>query len=104
MLQTKACDCYIRTFGGGLAYFVASSAQVEIDTDLPFSVWTAAGSAFAGYPRRRQAHVGEPQRRIVADFVIGAAARRRGNGDRALARPRTEARRHSCRRAPFFIW
>jgi len=53
---------------------------IAIDWDLDQSIWRLAGRAFQSYAagRRKQRDTGP--RRILADFLIGAHAQRRGFG------------------------
>ncbi len=47
---------------------------ISVQWDLGESVWRAAGRAFQDYAGRRKKHGGPQQRRVLADFVIGAHA------------------------------
>ncbi len=55
-----------------------SETSIAIEWDLDESIWRAAGRAFQHYSRRRKTESGTKPRRILADFVIGAHALRRG--------------------------
>ena len=48
--------------------FIAE-AKIRVDWNLSQSCWTAAGTAFAAYARRRKRHGLDGPRRILADFV-----------------------------------
>ncbi|MGO8734102.1 MAG: type II toxin-antitoxin system VapC family toxin [Terriglobia bacterium] len=52
-------------------------AGISIDWNLDEAIWRAAGRAFQVYAVRRRRH-GEGPRRILADFVIGAHAIKKG--------------------------
>jgi predicted nucleic acid-binding protein len=57
-----------------LRAFLGATA-VAVDWDLPQSVWTRAGEAFAQYAkRRRRLGAGGVPRRLLSDFVIGSHA------------------------------
>lgn len=56
----------------------SSETGIAIEWDLDESIWRAAGRAFQHYARRRKDQSGLKPRRILADFVIGAHALRRG--------------------------
>jgi predicted nucleic acid-binding protein len=56
--------------------FLAETA-ILVDWNLDEGVWRAAGRAFQAYARRRNKRDTGP-RRILADFLIGAHALRRG--------------------------
>jgi predicted nucleic acid-binding protein len=48
---------------------------VAVDWELPESVWTRAGEAFASYAKRRRRHEAKSfPRRLLSDFVIGSHA------------------------------
>jgi predicted nucleic acid-binding protein len=53
--------------------FVAET-KIEVDFASEETLWQLAGSRFARYARRRRISLGEPPRRLLADFVIGAHA------------------------------
>ncbi len=53
---------------------------IEVEWDLEESIWRAAGRAFQSYASRRRSHGDAGPRRILADFLIGAHALRRGYG------------------------
>jgi predicted nucleic acid-binding protein len=55
-----------------------SETSIAIEWDLDELIWRAAGRAFQHYARRRKNQSGSKPRRILADFVIGAHALRRG--------------------------
>jgi hypothetical protein len=55
-----------------------SETGIAIEWDLDESIWRAAGRAFQHYAKRRKNQGGSKPRRILADFVIGAHALRRG--------------------------
>lgn len=54
-------------------YFLDKTGA-SLDLNLPESVWTEAGLRYASYAVRRRKSFGEPPRRILADFLIGAHA------------------------------
>lgn len=47
---------------------------IEIDFDLPRSVWLHAGRCFARYAQRRRASAAGFPKRLLADFIIGSHA------------------------------
>jgi len=51
---------------------------IHIDWELDESVWRAAGRAFQSHAARRRKHRDAGPRRILADFLIGAHALKRG--------------------------
>jgi predicted nucleic acid-binding protein len=51
---------------------------IVVDWDIDEQIWRAAGRAFESYASRRRKHKPFGPRRILADFVIGAHAVRRG--------------------------
>ena len=51
---------------------------IAVDWSLDEAIWRAAGRAFQAYADRRKRHAAPAPRRILADFVIGAHAERRG--------------------------
>ncbi|MGC2330970.1 MAG: PIN domain-containing protein [Candidatus Acidiferrales bacterium] len=55
-----------------------SETGIAIEWDLDESIWRAAGRAFQHYVKRRKTQSDSRPRRILADFVIGAHALRRG--------------------------
>lgn len=55
---------------------------IEVDFDLPQSVWIEAGRRFARYAARRRRPEREGPRRLLVDFIIGAHALR--NADRFM--------------------
>jgi len=58
-------------------YFLReTSVAIEWDIDEP--IWRTAGRAFQSYASRRRRHGESGPRRILADFLIGAHALRRG--------------------------
>jgi predicted nucleic acid-binding protein len=58
-------------------YFL-KEAGIAVDWDIEEQIWRAAGRAFQNYARRRRRQNDSSPRRILADFVIGAHALRRG--------------------------
>jgi len=58
-------------------YFL-KEAGVAVDWDLDEQIWRTAGRAFQSYAARRKRHADSSPRRILADFLIGAHALRRG--------------------------
>jgi predicted nucleic acid-binding protein len=58
-------------------YFL-SQAGITIDWTLDEHIWRTAGRAFQAYAAGRRRHAGAGPRRILADFLIGAHALRRG--------------------------
>ena len=60
-----------------LDYFFRETG-VAVDWNLDESVWRLAGRAFQSYALRRKRQPPSGARRILADFVIGAHALRRG--------------------------
>jgi len=58
-------------------YFFAKTG-VEVDWNIDESIWRSAGRAFQAYAARRKVRQQSGPRRILADFVIGAHALRRG--------------------------
>lgn len=55
-----------------------SETGITIEWDLDEPIWRAAGRAFQNYARRRRKQRDLGPRRILADFLIGAHALRRG--------------------------
>jgi len=51
---------------------------IAVDWDIDEQMWRAAGRAFESHASRRRKYEGFGPRRILADFVIGAHALRRG--------------------------
>lgn len=51
---------------------------IAVDWNLDEPIWRIAGRAFQAYAARRRKQPGPPPRRILADFLIGAHALRRG--------------------------
>ena len=51
---------------------------ISVDFDLDEPVWRVAGRAFQAYAARRKKQRDPGPRRILADFLIGAHASRRG--------------------------
>ena len=51
---------------------------IGIDWDLDQSIWRLAGRVFQSYSVSRRKQQGAGPRRILADFLIGAHAQRRG--------------------------
>ena len=47
---------------------------IEIDIDLPQSVWLQAGRRFAHCAQRRPVTVAGLPKRLLADFIIGSQA------------------------------
>ena len=45
---------------------------IAIDWSIEEEIWREAGRAYAGYVLRRKSSGGEPPRRILTDFLIGA--------------------------------
>src|ERR1700728_833629 len=60
-----------------LDYFL-NQAGITVDWNLDEHIWRAAGRAFQAYAADRRRHSGTGPRRILADFLIGAHALRRG--------------------------
>jgi predicted nucleic acid-binding protein len=60
-----------------LDYFFRETG-VAVDWNLDESVWRLAGRAFQSHLLRRKPQIRSGPRRILADFVIGAHALRRG--------------------------
>jgi hypothetical protein len=60
-----------------LDYFFTDTG-IAIDWSLDESVWRLAGLAFQAYASRRKVRRDSGPRRILADFLIGAHALRRG--------------------------
>lgn len=58
-------------------YFL-KEAGVAVDWVLDEQIWRTAGRAFQSYAARRKKHSESAPRRILADFLIGAHALRRG--------------------------
>jgi len=58
-------------------YFL-KEAGVAVEWDLDEQIWRTAGRAFQSYVARRKKHAESGPRRILADFLIGAHALRRG--------------------------
>jgi hypothetical protein len=52
----------------------AARTGIAVDWNIDEDVWREAGRAYRGYARRRIRSGGDPPRRILADFVIGAHA------------------------------
>ena len=50
------------------------TGQIAIDAHLSLEVWSAAGTAYGRYARRRRTSGSGVSRRILADFIIGAHA------------------------------
>jgi predicted nucleic acid-binding protein len=53
-------------------------AGIAVEWELNERIWRAAGAAFQSYAERRKKQKGDPARRILAAFVIGAHALVRG--------------------------
>jgi predicted nucleic acid-binding protein len=60
-----------------LDYFFADTGIV-VEWNLDESIWRLAGLAFQAHASRRKAQRGSGPRKILADFLIGAHALRRG--------------------------
>lgn len=58
-------------------YFL-KEAGIAIDWNMDEQIWRTAGRAFQAYASRRRRHSDPGPRRILADFLIGAHALRRG--------------------------
>ncbi|HTS13848.1 MAG TPA: PIN domain-containing protein [Candidatus Limnocylindrales bacterium] len=58
--------------------FFLNDTGILVDWNLEEDVWRAAGRAFQDYAARRRRREGLGPRRILADFLIGAHALRRG--------------------------
>ena len=58
-------------------YFL-KEAGIAVDWNLDEQIWRTAGRAFQSYAARRKRHADSGPRRILADFLIGAHALRRG--------------------------
>jgi predicted nucleic acid-binding protein len=58
-------------------YFLRETG-ISVDWDIDEQIWRTAGRAFQNYAKRRRKTPGGSPRRILADFVIGAHALRRG--------------------------
>jgi predicted nucleic acid-binding protein len=58
-------------------YFL-KEAGIAVDWEIEEQTWRTAGRAFQAYARRRKRHGDSGPRRILADFLIGAHALRRG--------------------------
>jgi len=72
----------------------ALDTGIAIDWKIDEDIWREAGRAYRSYSRRRFRSGGSPPRRILADFIIGAHALKRGytlltliEGDFATAFP-----------------
>jgi predicted nucleic acid-binding protein len=50
------------------------NSGIDVDYRVSETVWTLAGTRFAGYAKRRRFAIGESPRRILADFLIGSHA------------------------------
>lgn len=51
---------------------------ISVDWDLDEAIWRTAGRAFQAYAKRRRRQRDAGPRRILADFLIGAHALKRG--------------------------
>jgi predicted nucleic acid-binding protein len=60
-----------------IEYFL-KEAGIAVDWNIEEQIWRTAGRAFQNYARRYRRQHGTGPRRILADFVIGAHALRRG--------------------------
>jgi predicted nucleic acid-binding protein len=60
-----------------IEYFL-KEARIAVDWNIEEQIWRTAGRAFQSYARRYRRQHGTGPRRILADFVIGAHALRRG--------------------------
>ncbi|HEX4074272.1 MAG TPA: PIN domain-containing protein [Candidatus Acidoferrales bacterium] len=58
-------------------YFLKETA-IAVEWDIDERIWRSAGRAFQGYVTQRTKQRNGGPRRILADFVIGAHALRRG--------------------------
>ncbi len=68
-------------FGGRTESFLDSflrETSITVNWDLEERVWRAAGLAFQSYAERRRRQREPGRRRILADFLIGAFAFRKG--------------------------
>jgi predicted nucleic acid-binding protein len=52
---------------------------IAVDWDVDEAIWRTAGRVFQGYAARRKRDRGSSSRRILADFLIGAHALRKGH-------------------------
>lgn len=55
-----------------------SETHVAVDWEMDQTIWRTAGRAFQNYAARRRKQRDSAPRRILADFLIGAHALRRG--------------------------
>jgi predicted nucleic acid-binding protein len=58
-------------------YFLRETG-IAVDWDIDEQIWRTAGRAFQNYARHRSKRQSSGPRRILADFLIGAHALRRG--------------------------
>jgi len=58
-------------------YFLRETG-IAVDWDIDEQIWRTAGRAFQNYAKHRRKQQNGGPRRILADFVIGAHALRRG--------------------------
>jgi predicted nucleic acid-binding protein len=58
--------------------FFCRETGISVDWNLDEVIWRTAGRAFQRYVARRRKQPGSGQRRILADFLIGAHAVRNG--------------------------
>ncbi|HTW23283.1 MAG TPA: type II toxin-antitoxin system VapC family toxin [Candidatus Baltobacteraceae bacterium] len=58
-------------------YFLKETA-ITVEWNLEEQIWRSAGRAFQAYVTRRDTRRSDGPRRILADFIIGAHALRRG--------------------------
>ena len=47
---------------------------IAVDFDLEEAIWREAASSFAAYARRRRRSAGDPAKRLLVDFIVGAHA------------------------------
>lgn len=62
--------------GAGFVDRFLSDSGIVVEWNLDEGIWRLAAEAFQGYARRQKVRQGA--RRILADFVIGAHAQKRG--------------------------
>jgi predicted nucleic acid-binding protein len=60
-----------------IEYFL-KEAGIAVDWDIEEQIWRIAGRSFQNYAKRRRKQEDAGPRRILADFLIGAHALRRG--------------------------
>jgi hypothetical protein len=58
--------------------FFLRDTGIAVDWLMGEDIWREAGRAYRGYAQRRRSSGGNPPRRILADFLIGAHALVRG--------------------------